>query len=165
MANFNIEEILGGLQEAVMVVKSIAEKQHIDNLANYFDDDGKPHTQHFQIGDNTLDVPLFIFADHSSIGVDSLEIEFEARLIPQSTEEAEPSDIKKSLLGIFNRKKKYKHNIGNLTIDTYGSKTHDKSGMGKIKIIFKKDDKPEAISRLVDQYISTLGDPKHTEVK
>jgi len=69
------------------------------------------------------------------------------------------------LLGIFNRKKKYKHNIGNLTIDTYGSKTHDKSGMGKIKIIFKKDDKPEAISRLVDQYISTLGDPKHTEVK
>ena len=42
MANINIEEILGGLQEAAMVVKNIAERQHIDNLSKYFDEDGSP---------------------------------------------------------------------------------------------------------------------------
>ena len=164
MANINIEEILGGLQEAALVVKNIAERQHIDNLSKYFDDKGKPYTQRFEVGKNEVDVPLFIFADHSSIGLDRLEIEFEARIVPQSTEQSEPSNIKKSLLGFFHKNKNRKHNIGNLTIDAHGPKSGDKSGMGKIKIVFKKDDKPEAVSRMVDQYIATLTDPKDEEI-
>ncbi len=164
MANINIEEILGGLQEAAMVVKNIAERQHIDNLSKYFDEDGSPFIQKFKVGSSEVDVPLFIFADHSSIGLDRLEIEFEARIVPQTTAQSEPSNIKKSLLGIFNKNWDRKHNIGNLTIDANGPNTGDKSGMGKIKIVFKKDDKPEAVSRMVDQYIATLGDSKHTEL-
>jgi hypothetical protein len=162
MANINIEEILGGLQEAAMVVKNIAEKQHIDNLSNYFDKDGNPIFQKFIVGDKEMDVPLFVFADHSSIGLDSLEIEFEARLVPQDKGSAEPSDVKKSLLSIFKNNKNRKHNIGNLTIDANGPKNGDKSGMGKIKIVFKKDDKPEAVSRMVDAYIANMGQSKNT---
>lgn len=160
MARIVLEEILGGLQEAAMVVKNIAERQHIDNLSKYFDDKGNPYTQTFIIGDKSLEVPLFIFADHSSIGLDVLEIEFEARIIPQDKDVEQPSDVKKSLLGIFNRNKNRKHNIGNLEIDAEGPKTGDKSGMGKIRIKFKKDDRPEALSRVVDNYISLMGDMK-----
>lgn len=162
MANINIEEILGGLQEAAMVVKNISEKQHIDNLSNYFDKDGNPIFQKFIVGDTEMNVPLFVFADHSSIGLDSLEIEFEARLVPQDKGSVEPSDVKKSLLSIFKNNKNRKHNIGNLTIDANGPKNGDKSGMGKIKIVFKKDDKPEAVSRMIDAYISNMGQSKNT---
>jgi len=37
MAKFNLEELLGGIQEAAMIANSISERQHINNLSNYFD--------------------------------------------------------------------------------------------------------------------------------
>ena len=32
--------------------------------------------------------------------------------------------------------------------------------MASIKVKFKKDDKPEALSRIIDQYIAWMQDPK-----
>jgi hypothetical protein len=32
--------------------------------------------------------------------------------------------------------------------------------MASIKVKFKKDDKPEALSRMIDQYIAWMQDPK-----
>jgi len=66
------------------------------------------------------------------------------------------SDIKKSLLGIF-KKKGYQHNIKGIEVDS--GKNTDTSGMAKIKVKFKADEKPEAVSRLVDSYIQKLNDP------
>ena len=163
MSKLNIEELLGCLQEAAIVVKSISEKQHIDNLSTYFDDRGNPKMQVFKIDGKDVKVPLFILADHTSIGLETLEFDFEARLIPDAS--GEPSELKKGLLPFLRRKnrrgnKEFKHNVGNLTVDSaaattwYGSEK--KSGMAKIKVVFKKDEKPEAISRLVDELIQRL---------
>ena len=81
MARLNIEELVGGLLEAAMVAQGISERQHINALRNYFNEDGTPKTTSFKIGEKELTVPLYILADHSSIGLDELDIEFEARLI------------------------------------------------------------------------------------
>ena len=152
MARLNIEELVGGLLEAAMVSQSISEKQHINALRNYFNEDGTPVTKTFKIGEKQLVVPLYILADHSSIGLDELDIEFEARLIFGDDHNA-VSDLKKSLLGLF-KKKGYKHNIKGIEVDS--GKNTDRSGMAKIKVKFKSDEKPEAVSRLVDAYIQAL---------
>ena len=152
MARLNIEELVGGLLEAAMVSQSISEKQHINALRNYFNEDGTPVTKSFKIGEKQLVVPLYILADHSSIGLDELDIEFEARLIFGDDHNA-VSDLKKSLLGLF-KKKGYKHNIKGIEVDS--GKNTDRSGMAKIKVKFKSDEKPEAVSRLVDAYIQAL---------
>jgi hypothetical protein len=152
MARLNIEELVGGLLEAAMVSQSISEKQHINTLRNYFNEDGTPVTKTFKIGEKQLVVPLYILADHSSIGLDELDIEFEARLIFGDDHNA-VSDLKKSLLGLF-KKKGYKHNIKGIEVDS--GKNTDRSGMAKIKVKFKSDEKPEAVSRLVDAYIQAL---------
>jgi len=81
MARLNIEELVGGLLEAAMVSQGISERQHINALKNYFNEDGTPKTQTFNIGGKDLVVPLYILADHSSIGLDELDIEFTCRLI------------------------------------------------------------------------------------
>ena len=47
MAKVNLEELLGGLQEASQVVLSIQERQHINTISKYFDKDGTPITQKF----------------------------------------------------------------------------------------------------------------------
>jgi hypothetical protein len=152
MAKLDIEELLGGLLEAAMVAQGISEKQHINSLANYFDN-GVPKTTTFTIGDKTLTVPLYILADHSSIGLDELEIDFEARLVFGDSDD-EVSKVKKSILGLF-KKKGYEHNLAGIGVDS-GAKNTNNTGMAKIKVKFKSDEKPEAVSRLVDQYIQNM---------
>ena len=161
MSRLNIEELVGGLLEAAMVSQGISERQHINALRNYFNEDGTPKIQTFVIGDKTLDVPLYILADHSSMGLDELDIEFEARLIFGDSD-GEVSDLKKSLLGLF-KKKGYQHNIKGIEVDS--GKNTDRSGMARIKVKFKADEKPEAVSRLVDVYIQKMTETGTNENK
>lgn len=158
MARLNIDELIGGLLEAAMVAQRIAEKQHIDNLNNYFDEEGNAKTTTFKVGNRDLEVPLYILADHSSIGLDELDVEFAARLIVGDNT---PSQIKRDLLGIFKRcGDKEKHNIKGIEVDS--GKNEGDSGMAKIKIKFKSDTKPEMVSRLIDAYIQKI---EHKEDK
>jgi hypothetical protein len=163
MARLNIEELVSGLLEAGMVAQSITEKQHISNLVNYFNADGSPKVQKFKVGEKEMEIPLYILADHSSIGLEELDVEFEARLV---IGDAHASDLKRSLLGIFKNKKDGKvsqdstHNIRSIEVDS--GKNEDGSGMAKIKVKFKSDTKPEMISRLIDAYIQRLDDPGTT---
>ena len=152
MSRLNVEELVGGLLEAAMVSQGISERQHINALRNYFNEDGTPKTTTFTIGEKELVVPLYILADHSSIGLEELDIEFSCRLI-FGDEEREVSNLKKSLLGLF-KKKGYEHNIKGIEVDSGFSP--NETGMAKIKVKFKADEKPEAVSRLVDEYIKLL---------
>ena len=149
MAKLNIEELVSGLLEAALVASSISEKQHINTMRNYFDDKGNPKTTSVKIQGKDIVIPLYILADHSSIGLKELEIEFEANL----NFGGETSSLKRSLLGIFKKEGYDEHNIDGIQVD------NQKSGDGttaKIKVIFKNDTKPEMVSRLVDSYIQTM---------
>ena len=156
MARLNVEELVGGLLEAAMVSQGISERQHINALRNYFNEDGTPKTTSFNIGGRDMVVPLYILADHSSIGLEELDIEFSCRLI-FGDEEKEVSNLKKSLLGLFKKKKGYEHNINGIEVDSGYNPTE--AGMAKIKVKFKADTKPEAVSRLIDEYIKNLDEP------
>jgi len=59
-------------------------------------------------------------------------------------------------LGIF-KKENYEHNVKSIEVDS--GKTSEGSGMAKIKVKFKADQKPEAVSRIIDAYIQRLDDP------
>lgn len=88
-------------------------------------------------------------------------LSFSARLLPDGNQT--PSDLKKNLLPIFKRQKqkgndKYEHKISNISID---GDTPNKDGVATISIKFKKDEKPEAVSRLVDMLIQNMDDPNH----
>lgn len=154
MARLNIEELVSGLLEAAMVAQSISERQHINAVNNYFNEDGTPKTQMFMIRGQEVNIPIYILADHSSIGLEELEIDFEARLV---FGDETPSELKKSLLGLFKKKDYEKHNIRGIEVDS--GKNTDSSGLAKIKVKFKSDEKPEAVSRLIDAYIQGLDDP------
>ena len=159
MSRLNVEELVGGLLEAAMVSQGISERQHINALRNYFNEDGTPKTTTFTIGEKELVVPLYILADHSSIGLEELDIEFSCRLI-FGDEEKEVSSLKKSLLGLF-KKKGYEHNIKGIEVDS--GFNPNETGMAKIKVKFKADEKPEAVSRLIDEYIKNLEEPSVTK--
>ena len=155
MARLNVEELVGGLLEAAMVSQGISERQHINALRNYFNEDGTPKTTSFNIGGKDLVVPLYILADHSSIALDELDIEFSCRLIFGDADK-KVSNLKESILGLF-KKKGYEHNIRGIEVDSGFNPNN--TGMAKIKVKFKSDTKPEAVSRVIDEYIKHLDEP------
>ncbi|MEK9748213.1 MAG: DUF2589 domain-containing protein [Pseudomonadales bacterium] len=162
MAKFNLEELLGGIQEATLIAKGISERQHINNLSSYFNDDGTPRTTSFNINGNEMVVPLFVLADHSSIGLSELEMEFKTKL---TIGDNEPGKLKRGLLSFLRRRESKghdvsEHSIKNLQIDS-GTIGKDSNGMAKIRVVFKADEKPEAISRLVDRLIQNIDDHTH----
>ena len=132
MAKLNIEELVSGLLEAALVASSISERQHINAMRNYFDDKGNPKTTSVKIQGKDVEIPLYILADHSSIGLDELDIEFEANL----NFGGEASSLKKSLLGIFKKKGYDEHNIKGIEVDNQ-SRSGGKGSTAKIKVKFK----------------------------
>lgn len=234
MARLNIEELVSGLLEAGMVAGRIAEKQHINNLANYFNTDGSPITRVFKIGDKNLEVPLYILADHSSMGLEEMDIDFDIRLL--ASDDRTPSSLKEDILPIFKKiedqtirgvqgalcklgepyasmlgntgankdgvdgvvgpkckatliryqksKKleetgevddatckslgvstasEYTHTVTNISVDSNAPNSDNKAGMATVKVRFKKDEKPEAVSRLVEMLIQKLDDSGHID--
>ena len=58
--------------------------------------------------------------------------------------------------------RKYKHEVSSISVDG-GCTSKDSNGMATITIKFEKDEKPEAVSRLVDMLISKLDNPTHSD--
>ena len=234
MAKINLEELLGGLQEAALIVLGIQERQHINTISKYFTPDGKPLTKTFLLGDKTLEIPLYILADHSSMGLEELDINFDIRLL--ASDDRTPSSLKENVLPIFKKiedqtirgvqealvnlgdpykallgktgaKKNgvdgvigpkarealmlyqlkhkipqtgeaddatckllgvatasdYTHTVTNISVDSNSPNSDNKAGMATVKVKFKKDEKPEAVSRLVEMLIQKLDDISHTD--
>lgn len=234
MAKINLEELLGGLQEAALIVLGIQERQHINTISKYFTPDGEPLTKTFLIGDKTLEIPLYILADHSSMGLEELDINFDIRLL--ASDNKTPSSLKENILPIFKKiedqtirgvqealvklgdpyknllgktgvnkngvdgvigpkcrealklyqlKHKipqtgeaddatckllgvstasdYTHTVTNISVDSNSPNSDNKAGMATVKVKFKKDEKPEAVSRLVEMLIQKLDDIGHTD--
>lgn len=147
MGKLNIDEVISGLLEASIVAQRVSEQQHIINLNNYFNKDGTPKTTSINVGGKVLEVPLFTLANLSSINIDELDVEFDARII---VGDHKPSNIKKMLWGLFKHDEDAKHNIKSIDVDSGGNST------AKIKVKFKACDKPEMISRIVDMYIQKI---------
>jgi hypothetical protein len=234
MAKINLEELLGGLQEAALIVLGIQERQHINTLSKYFTLDGVPLTKTFIIGDKEVNIPLYILADHSSMGLEEMDIDFDIRLL--ASDDRKPSSLKENILPIFKKiedqtirsvqlalvklgepystmlgdtgfnkngvdgvigpkckaalikyqksKKleetgevddatckslgvstasEYTHTVTNISVDSNSTNSDNKAGMATVKVKFKKDEKPEAVSRLVEMLIQKLDDAGHTD--
>jgi hypothetical protein len=147
MGKLNIDELIGGLLESAIVAQRVSEQQHIINLNNFFNTDGTPKTTTMKIGSQVLLVPLFTLANLSSINIDELEVEFDAKIVVGDNK---PSNIKKKLWGLFKHDEDVKHNIKSIEVDSGGSST------AKIKVKFKSCDKPEMVSRIVDMYVQRI---------
>jgi peptidoglycan hydrolase-like protein with peptidoglycan-binding domain len=234
MAKINLEELLGGLQEAALIVLGIQERQHINTLSKYFTPDGIPFTKTFIIGDKEVSIPLYILADHSSMGLEEMDINFDIRLL--ASDDRTPSSLKEDILPIFKKiedqtirgvqgalcklgepyasmlgntgsnkngvdgvvgpkcksaliryqksKKleetgevddatckslgvstasEYTHTVTNISVDSNAPNSDNKAGMATVKVRFKKDEKPEAVSRLVEMLIQKLDDSGHID--
>ena len=148
-----LDELLGGLHDAVVSAQRLVEKQHIDMVDLYFDDEtGQPLTMEMKIPSahpdkdfEHISVPLFTLAPLSSIKIKELEMDFKVKLSEQMDT---VSELTKSM----------KHEDESTTVGGVGVDMNsvNPDTMANIKIKFEGSDPPEGIMRINDQLVKTI---------
>ncbi len=130
-------DIIRGMQYAVNTAQEILEQHHIQLLNKYFDNNGIPITKQIKISnDKILDVPLISVINQNSLSIDEMEIEFNVRI--NSVELKELEDEKNNI------------ERSSFTVDFTPNENSDNKVLVKIK--FKTKEKPEGVSRIVDEF-------------
>ena len=148
-----LDELLGGLHDAVVSAQRLVEKQHIDMVDLYFDDEtGQPLTMDMKIPSahpdkdfENLSVPLFTMAPLSSIKIKELEMKFKVKLSEQMDT---VSELTKSM-----RHEDEPTTVGGVGIDMNST---NPDTMAEIKITFEGSDAPEGVMRINDQLVKTI---------
>ena len=148
-----LDELLGGLHDAVVSAQRLVEKQHIDMVDLYFDDEtGQPLTMEMKIPSahpdkdfENVSVPLFTLAPLSSIKIKELEMDFKVKLSEQLDT---VSELAQSM----------KHEDESATVGGVGVDMNNVNPdtMANIKIKFEGTDPPEGLMRINDQLVKTI---------
>ena len=140
--------VLTGLQDAVGQVQEMLQNRQLQNLANFWEADGKPVSQAVQVGNEIVDVPLLTLVPHSQLAMDSVKVDFSIRVnevVPESSDDL----LKGCRAEKANGPVVLSHAGLQMAMD--GVKKDGEDVM-QVSITFKVKETPEAVSRLMDEY-------------
>ena len=148
-----LDELLGGLHDAVVSAQRLVEKQHIDMVDLYFDDEtSQPLTMEMKIPSahpdkdfENLSVPLLTMAPLSSIKIKELEMKFKVKLSEQLDTVSELAQSMKH--------EDEDANVGGVGIDMNNT---NPDTMAEIKLTFTGEEAPEGVMRINDQLVKTI---------
>lgn len=150
MAQQRFDHLLQAMHNAVLKAQEITEEQHIQQLARYFDDEGKPIVQELQVPtldpdddpDNmvTLKVPLMSLIPPSAIKIKALTLKFQVGLGKIKLDSGEGKDGP------------------NMDIDMGGSggMFSKKQSTADIEITFEAGDPAESFLRINDYLVKSV---------
>ena len=147
-----LDELLAGLNEAVINAQRIAEKQHIDMVDLYFDDEtGEPITMDLKIPSvhpdkehELLKVPLITMTPLSSVKIKELNMKFKVKLGKQ----VDTTSNLTQQIGTDSTQ-----TTGALSIDM---DSVDTENMAEVEVKFEGTNPPEGIARINDHLIKTI---------
>ena len=147
-----LDELLGGLHDAVVSAQRLVEKQHIDMVDLYFDDDtGEPITMDLKIPSThpekeheLLKVPLITMTPISSVKIKELSMKFKVKLGKQ----VDTTSNLTQQMGTDGTQA-----TGALSIDM---DSVDTENMAEVEVKFEGTSPPEGIARINDQLIKTI---------
>ena len=80
-ASVDLSDVIKGMQRAVNEAERMLEMHNLRSIRNFFHEDGDPRTVELHLdGDNYLEVPVLALANHNSLMLDRLTMEFEAKI-------------------------------------------------------------------------------------
>ncbi|WP_306350791.1 DUF2589 domain-containing protein [Flavobacterium sp. '19STA2R22 D10 B1'] len=151
MSQQRFDHLLQAIHNAVLRAQELTEEQHIQQIAKYFDEDGKPIIQELQVP--TLDpdddpenmtilrVPLLSLLPPSAIKIKELKLNFKVALGKIKLEQSNS-----------------KNNGPSLDIDMGGGGGifGKKQATAKIEIIFESGDPSESFLRINDYLVKSV---------
>ncbi len=164
----DLSQVIRGMQHAVNEAQRTLEVHHLKSLLRFFYADGEPKSVDLHLGGTKhIDIPLVTLANHSSLKIDELEMEFKAKIqevtvenldelkdIVANQETSQESDREEMV--------KKEDMQGDHTGAEEGSATFgigfspapagQESNMISVRIKFMSAGQPEGLSRIVDEY-------------
>lgn len=146
MAQQNLDDLLQAIHDAVLEAQIISEKQHINQLQKYFNEDGTAQMLSIKVPSmrpesaagetETLNVPLITLVPPSAIKIKRMKVDF------------------KVVLGAMQKKA----SGSSLQIDMGGSGGlfGKKQSTANIEIIFAGSDPPESFLRINDHLVKSI---------
>ena len=140
-----LDHLTKGLYDAVVQAQNLAEKQHIEALYDYLDEDGNPKCITIKIEGKDVNVPLATLVPHSSIKIKELTMDLKVKL---NNFGKRKSNIMSSIFG--------KGCAGAIEADLGASILPIKNNYANLKITFEGADPPEGLVRLNNNLIKQI---------
>ena len=78
-SSVDLSDVIKGMQKAVNEAQKMLETHNLRSLRSFFYEDGDPKTIELHLSDkNYLEIPILALANHNSLVIDKLSMEFEA---------------------------------------------------------------------------------------
>ena len=152
-SSVDLSDVIKGMQKAVNEAQKMLETHNLKSLQSFFYADGDPKTIELHLTqDNYLEVPILALANHNSLVIDKLSMEFEAKIEQVGIRSAEDllEAVTKGGKSLESEQKKQ------ITEDTavfgIGFAGEPNSNMLKVKLEFSAAKRPEGLSRILDEY-------------
>tara|TARA_R110002020_G_scaffold341490_1_gene556021 strand:- start:2094 stop:2552 length:459 start_codon:yes stop_codon:yes gene_type:complete len=140
-----LDQLLKGLNDAVVQAQALAENQHIEALSKYVNEDGTPKCMKMVISGEEINVPLATLAPQSSIKIKELTMDLKVKLTSYGKRESRCGG------GIFRSK-----DAGAISADLGASIFPTKNNYANLKITFEGTDPPEGVVRLNNNLIKQI---------
>lgn len=167
----DLSQVIRGMQHAVNEAQRTLEVHHLKSLLRFFYADGDPKSVDLHLGGTKhIDIPLVTLANHSSLKIDELEMEFKARIEEVAVKDLD--ELKQILSesggplpsGPDDASDAATTKLDGVASDEEGSATFNigfssaaprGDGAGNVisvRIKFLSADQPEGLSRIIDEY-------------
>jgi len=134
---YDFSSLLKGLQQAVNSAQELLEVQQLNALNKFLDSDGNVLTKQIITGGGArINIPLLSMVPQNTLAMDSVEIEFDAKMESASSAQ------------LFNSELGSEVDNAQVQLGLVGKKD---DGVVHVKVVFKSTQTPEGLNKLIDE--------------
>lgn len=134
---YDFSSLLNGLQQAVNSAQELLEVQQLNALNKFLDSDGNVLKKQIIAGNGArIDIPLLSIVLQNTLAMDSVEIEFDAKIESASSSQLSNTQLKSEIVN------------AQVQLGLVGKK---EDGVVHVKVVFKSTQTPEGLNKLIDE--------------
>lgn len=134
---YDFSSLLKGLQQAVSSAQELLEVQQLNALNKFLDSEGNVLTKQITTCSGShLDIPILSLVPQNALTMDSVEIEFDAKMESVSNTQLVNSELGAEV------------NNAQVQLGLVGKKD---DGVVHVKVVFKSTKTPEGLNKLIDE--------------
>ena len=134
---YDFSSLLNGLQQAVNSAQELLEVQQLNALNKFLDSDGNVLKKQIIAGNGArIDIPLLSIVPQNTLAMDSVEIEFDAKIESASSSQLSNTQLKSEI------------DNAQVQLGLVGKK---EDGVVHVKVVFKSTQTPEGLNKLIDE--------------
>jgi|GEM_PF-2085102 len=142
-----LSDVIRGMQYCVNTAAEITEAHYLNQMSDYFDEDGNPVMFTYRnMRGEIVEIPVFTLMNHSELLLNEIDIKMS---LPIKYEKTKKIELEGKAVEDFEVARSAFY------LDNISTSAKGKGGEIEIEMHFKAGERPEAVSRIVDELMNT----------